>query len=726
MESIFSIVRWKYNDFPLTYAVKLRGELLAKEEAIVSFKRESTLSVDMSRPNCSYNGKLNQVDPFSKSPESQYADQQISDVLDNIEINSDDFKESTYLKVPDDYPLSGRQLCILMYPHTQEQSKNESITGLQLDKLIPSLVNTSLYVNLRDCSFDGTIVEKLEPVFFTFALYSLQPRMKLSEDIHIDVNSDQLLQMVGLHKNQDDMKDSHDNQQLLLNCTGLTGALFPIDLTQVPDVNDVYLVFKINKTLIPDNDGWISDYTQADKVVSKYRLYDLQREGIKEKGLDKDLEKLKKKYIENCNIMKRYRQTFAFGLMHIIQNRVWSSNVFSNDQQGKNGDSQGSTNSLDLFETIKENSAIYLLFNQVFKMKGQTDESSFITTLDQAVKRPGDFSSIPAKLKIEFMRLNGTQFPRVITPDGQIQQAKQNQLDKDGLKTLILSQLKITTDPPRVVQSFIPPPIPLHPDSFSHFLYIYPDSVDFSKIQVSKHIRNIAIEIQVSKHIRNIAIEVRLKIGDEYTLSGNMIQTGKEKLHLLGGSNEKGQLTEPTEILNQGMIQKAFYSNTSHSLTGHRMDIYTSTAQYHNESPHFSDEIKLALPFELRKGLHILFTFYHISAQQAKDDLIRKEKKKKGSDDDRQVDNIVGFAILPLETEEDLFISSRNLNVYSRLEQGYMNDTTVTMRLDNSVSQSQIKYESISPIKSPISTPTQSSPSNKQILKTKIIQRLRR
>ncbi|KAA6338594.1 MAG: hypothetical protein EZS28_052686, partial [Streblomastix strix] len=137
-------------------------------------------------------------------------------------------------------------------------------------------------------------------------------------------------------------------------------------------------------------------------------------------------------------------------------------------------------------------------------MKGQTDESSFITTLDQAVKRPGDFSSIPAKLKIEFMRLNGTQFPRVITSDGQIQQAKQNQQDKDGLKTLILSQLKITTDPPRVVQSFIPPPIPLHPDSFCHFLYIYPDSVDFSKIQVSKH-------------IRNIAIEVRLKIGDEYT-----------------------------------------------------------------------------------------------------------------------------------------------------------------------------------------------------------------
>ncbi|KAG7253554.1 hypothetical protein CRUP_028116, partial [Coryphaenoides rupestris] len=44
-------------------------------------------------------------------------------------------------------------------------------------------------------------------------------------------------------------------------------------------------------------------------------------------------------------------------------------------------------------------------------------------------------------------------------------------------------------------------------------------------------------------------------------------------------------------------------------------ETYTAVT-YHNKSPDFYEEVKLALPARLTERHHLLFTFYHISCQQ--------------------------------------------------------------------------------------------------------------
>ena len=45
-----------------------------------------------------------------------------------------------------------------------------------------------------------------------------------------------------------------------------------------------------------------------------------------------------------------------------------------------------------------------------------------------------------------------------------------------------------------------------------------------------------------------------------------------------------------------------------------------SAVTYHNKSPDFYEEVKVALPSNLKGKHHILFTFYHISCQGQRKD----------------------------------------------------------------------------------------------------------
>lgn len=48
-------------------------------------------------------------------------------------------------------------------------------------------------------------------------------------------------------------------------------------------------------------------------------------------------------------------------------------------------------------------------------------------------------------------------------------------------------------------------------------------------------------------------------------------------------------------------------------------EVYTAVT-YHNKSPDFYEEVKVALPPSLKNHHHILFTFYHISCQGQRKD----------------------------------------------------------------------------------------------------------
>jgi hypothetical protein len=57
---------------------------------------------------------------------------------------------------------------------------------------------------------------------------------------------------------------------------------------------------------------------------------------------------------------------------------------------------------------------------------------------------------------------------------------------------------------------------------------------------------------------------------------------------------------------------------------------------YHNKTPQYNDEVKIRLPALLNSSnYHLLFTFYHISCQNTKD----------------QLDTIIGYSWLPLQQQ---------------------------------------------------------------------------
>jgi hypothetical protein len=135
---------------------------------------------------------------------------------------------------------------------------------------------------------------------------------------------------------------------------------------------------------------------------------------------------------------------------------------------------------------------------------------------------------------------------------------------------LILFFYGFFIQPCRLIHSFLPPQFPIGLDSFFNFLYIYPESIDFSGLGRKGS----------STSFRNICVEVRFKDGDDIPL-GNYGYEHSNNLPLL------------------------FDRSHSHGLS----NCFRTSVTYHETSPKFSDEIKIMLPGTITSKHHILFTF---------------------------------------------------------------------------------------------------------------------
>ena len=128
--------------------------------------------------------------------------------------------------------------------------------------------------------------------------------------------------------------------------------------------------------------------------------------------------------------------------------------------------------------------------------------------------------------------------------------------------------------------------------SFVHHLYL-----NLSEINLSKHPVSSASK-------RNLAIEVRFMDKDE---------------------------TTSTPGLN------CLYSSSSS--TSNFCDSFMSGVTYHATKATFNEEIKIALPLEIRKNHHLLFIIYHINC---------KQKKK-----EENIKTPIAYAFMPLLYEEN-------------------------------------------------------------------------
>jgi hypothetical protein len=122
--------------------------------------------------------------------------------------------------------LSGRSVCYGTFPLTSKENVFDTISldhSSKLTSVHPG--HTNFYFHLRSVRFMSPI-SKFNPVFFTFALYSLSRRVKLTEDIHIDTNQmdkPPLLNMI------ETLKDAQKSPYY--SNTTLSRAMFQINLS---------------------------------------------------------------------------------------------------------------------------------------------------------------------------------------------------------------------------------------------------------------------------------------------------------------------------------------------------------------------------------------------------------------------------------------------------------------------------------------------------------------
>uniref|UniRef100_A0A8C2KFD3 Dedicator of cytokinesis 8 n=1 Tax=Cyprinus carpio TaxID=7962 RepID=A0A8C2KFD3_CYPCA len=129
----------------------------------------------------------------------------------------------------------------------------------------------------------------IEPFFATMALYDLKEKKKISENFHLDMNSDQMKGFLRAHTPNTDAS------------TLARSAVFSISYPSP----DIYLVVKIEKVL---QQGEIGDCAEP---------YMILKESDTTKNRDK-LEKLKNQAEGFCQRLGRYRMPFAFATVNIM------------------------------------------------------------------------------------------------------------------------------------------------------------------------------------------------------------------------------------------------------------------------------------------------------------------------------------------------------------------------------------------------------------------------
>uniref|UniRef100_A0A8C5CC66 Dedicator of cytokinesis 8 n=1 Tax=Gadus morhua TaxID=8049 RepID=A0A8C5CC66_GADMO len=315
---------------------------------------------------------------------------------------------------------------------------------------------------------------------------------------------------------------------------------------------DIYLVIKIEKVL---QQGEISDC--ADPYINL-------RESD-QKNKDK-LDKLRGQAETFCHRLGRYRMPFAWATINLTE--IINSATPERDSVDTDSLKGGKSNSMDRRAQLpRRNSERY-------------------ATLD-------DQPCILSGFK-----------PATITISTIFRQEGDRLSDEDLLK--FLSEIKKTSAPQRRVRT-IPGIIKLDISPFH----------DMPQACLSSEL--IPLVPVAEKNIRPIKEVLEFPSSEVYvphSIYRNLLFVYPQRLNIVN------RLTAPRNITIKIQFMSGEDSSTSMPVIFGKssgpeflQETYT-TVTYHNKSPDFYEEVKLALPAQLTERHHLLFTFYHISCQQ--------------------------------------------------------------------------------------------------------------
>ncbi|XP_046904602.1 dedicator of cytokinesis protein 8 isoform X2 [Hypomesus transpacificus] len=334
---------------------------------------------------------------------------------------------------------------------------------------------------------------------------------------------------------------------------------------------DIYLVIKIEKVL---QQGEISECAEP---------YMVMKESDTAKNKDK-LEKLRGQSETFCQKLGRYRMPFAWATVNIMN--VISTATLDRDTTDSDSINGGKSSSMDRKGQLPRRNS-----ERFSTMEDQCNISAFkpaTITINAICKQEGDRLSDEDLFKVlaDIKKLSSLQ-RRIKTMSGiikldltPVQDSPIACLSSELIPVKPLVEKNIR--PIKEVLEFPPNEVYVPHSMYRNLLYVYPQRLNFVNRLTST---------------RNITIKIQFMSGEDPS----------------------------------GVLPVIFGKSSGPEFV---QEVYTPVT-YHNKSPDFYEEVKIALPARLTDRHHLLFTFYHISCQQ-------KQSQAGNSE------NLIGYSWLPI------------------------------------------------------------------------------
>nr|XP_020449325.1 dedicator of cytokinesis protein 8 [Monopterus albus] len=341
---------------------------------------------------------------------------------------------------------------------------------------------------------------------------------------------------------------------------------------------DIYLVIKIEKVL---QQGEISDCVEP---------YMTLRECDSAKNKDK-LEKLRGQAEAFCQRLGRYRMPFAWATVKIMD--VISTAAIDHDITDSDSLKGGKSSSIDRRAQLpRRNSERYSGIDDQFCNISAFKRAT--VTISPIFKQEGERLSDEDLLKI-LAEIKKTSNPqrRIKAIPGfiKLDMSPVHTTPQGCLSTELIPLLPVpekTVLPVKEVLEFPSSEVYVPHNIYRNLLYVYPQRLNLVNRLTSA---------------RNITIKIQFMCGEDPSCS----------LPVIFGKSSGPEFLQ---------------------------EVYTPVT-YHNKSPDFYEEVKLALPAHLTERHHLLFTFYHISCQQ--------KQNQSGN-----CETLIGYSWLPMLNNDRL------------------------------------------------------------------------
>ncbi|XP_030272401.1 dedicator of cytokinesis protein 8 isoform X4 [Sparus aurata] len=341
---------------------------------------------------------------------------------------------------------------------------------------------------------------------------------------------------------------------------------------------DIYLVIKIEKVL---QQGEISDC--ADPYITL-------RECDSSKNKDK-LEKLRGQAETFCQRLGRYRMPFGWATVKIMD--VISTAAIDRDVTDSDSLKGGKSSSMDRRAQLpRRNSERYTAIDDQFCNIAAFKPATI--TISTIFKQEGDRLSDEDLLKF-LSEIKKTSTPqrriKIIPGSIKLDMSPVHDMPLACLSTELIPLIPVAEKnirPVKEVLEFPSSEVYVPHNIYRNLLFVYPQRLNFVNRLTSA---------------RNITIKIQFMSGEDPAPS----------LPVIFGKSSGPEFLQ---------------------------EVYTPVT-YHNKSPDFYEEVKMALPARLTERHHLLFTFYHISCQQ--------KQNQSGS-----CETLIGYSWLPIVNNDRL------------------------------------------------------------------------